>query len=41
MPCGKKFGKILKKVRKEYGKKKALKIAWAIYNKTKKKKKKK
>lgn len=38
MPCGKKFGKILKRVKKQYpnySQKRVMKIAWGIYNKQK------
>jgi len=40
MGCGKKFGKILKSVRNQYStysKKRQLKIAWAIYNRQRRK----
>jgi hypothetical protein len=39
MPCGKKFGKILKGVKKEYpsySNKRQMKIAWGIMGKQKK-----
>jgi len=39
MPCGKKFGKILKNVKLQYpkyGKKRQLNITWGIWHKIKK-----
>lgn len=40
MPCGKKFGKILKGVKEQYpgySQKRQMKITWAVYQKQKKK----